>query len=159
MKKGGKANDSKTAPKNLPADDKKPDPNDPAESGELKAGETEPGSNKNLPADDKTPDPNDPVEPGELKAGEVEDPFSGFKVKEKVIIPSLNNALGTIKQLTNHAGKPVAEVTLPNGKTDWFTLKEIAAVPADQVPQGGIPASDPSLSPAQPGVPAPQLSA
>ena len=136
MKKGGKANDSKTAPSNLPPDDTTPDPNDPKEPAEVKAGEVEPGA----------------VAP-------ANDPFMGFTVKEKVIIPALNNAQGTIKQLTNHAGKPVAEVKLPNGKTDWFTLKEIAAVPADAVPSGGIPVSDPSLGPAMPSAASPRLSA
>ena len=136
MKKGGKANDSKTAPANLPLDDATPDPNDPKEPAEIKAGEVEPGS-----------------------VAAANDPFMGFTVKEKVIIPALNNAVGHIKQLTNHAGKPVAEVVLPNGKTDWFSLKEIAAVPADAVPSGGIPVSDPSLGPAMPSAAPPRLSA
>jgi hypothetical protein len=103
-------------------------------------------------AKDPTPEDNTPTPP-------KSDAFGDFKLKEKVVIASLNNAVGTITQLTNHAGKPVAEVRLPNGKTDWVTLKEIAAVPADTPPDGGIPASDPSMPPAQAETPQPPLSA
>lgn len=134
-KKGpAKANDSKTAPtRGLPADDSTPDPNDPAEPSEVAAGEKEPTGTK-------------------ASAASASNAFGGFKLHEPVIVPALNNALGHILQLTNHNGKPVAEVKLKNGHADWFTLKEIAAVPSDPVP-ATVPNADPSMGPAAPASP------
>lgn len=94
------------------------------------------------------------------KAAAPADPneYGGFKLKEKVMVPSLNGITGTIEQLTNHAGKPVCEVKLSNGHTDWFTLKEIASVPTDPVP-AVVPNADPSMPPAAPGDPSETASA